>query len=216
MSEGDIQYFELPDGRKINIHTGEPASAMPSSMAQIPKHSEARETVAATRRKLVDLPALPEKMNVISVVVSYVLFGLSEDEIAIALQVSADRIRAIKMLDAYTEMYDQVVEGIKSRDLDPINKLIEDSAPTAVARITELVQQSDSDATSLKAAQDILDRSGRRAADIHEHRVMHEGGLVIEHIERSEHADVEQMNDALDVDFTTVEDEGSKNDDSRE
>lgn len=203
----DIQYFELPDGRKINVHTGKAAHALPSTMVEVPKHSEAQEAVAATRRKLVDLPDIPEKMNVISVVVSYTLFGLSEDEIAMALQVSVERVRAIKMLDAFSEMYDQVVDGIKSRDLDPINKMIEDMAPSAVQKVVALMNDADSDKVSLSAAQDILDRSGRRPADVHEHRVMHEGGLVIEHIERSEHADIEGMNDALDVTFTTVDED---------
>lgn len=174
-------------------------------MVEVPTHAEAREAVMKTKRKLVDLPDVPSKMNVISVVVSYTLFGLNEDEIALALQVNVDRVRAIKMLDAYNDMLESVVEGIKSRDLDPINKMIEDQAPSAVNRIVQLMQEADSDKVSLSAARDLLDRSGRRPADVHEHRVMHEGGLVIEHVQRSEHANVEQMNDALDADFVDVD-----------
>lgn len=204
--EGDeIQYFELPDGRKISVHTGKPLNNLPQTMVEVPTHAEAREAVMKTKRKLVDLPDVPSKMNVISVVVSYTLFGLNEDEIALALQVNVDRVRAIKMLDAYNDMLESVVEGIKSRDLDPINKMIEDQAPSAVNRIVQLMQEADSDKVSLSAARDLLDRSGRRPADVHEHRVMHEGGLVIEHVQRSEHANVEQMNDALDADFVDVD-----------
>lgn len=209
---GEVQYFELPDGRKINVYTGRPVHNIPETMVEVPKHSEAQALVAQTRRKLIDLPDIPEKMNVISAVVSYTLFGLDEDEIALALRVSVERVRAIKMLDAFSDMYESVIEGIKSRDLDPINKMIEDQAPAAVRKITELMREADSDKVSLNAAQDILDRSGRRPVDVHEHRVMHEGGLVIEHIERSEHADVEQLNDALDAEFVELSDSPTNED----
>lgn len=203
----EIQSFELPDGRKIDVHTGKRIDTPvfdADKMATIPTNEEAKQLVVDTRRKLVDLPDVPQKMNIISTVVSYTLFGLEEDEIAVALGVEVQRIRAIKMLDAYADMYGSVVDGIKSRDLDPINKMIEDQTPHAVNKIVSLMQEADSDAVSLTAARDILDRSGRRPADVHEHRVMHSGGLMIEHIERSEHANIEGMNDALDADFVDI------------
>lgn len=205
--ESEIQSFMLPDGREINVRTGKQVHRTPESMVTVPTNAEAKQIVTDTRRKLVDLPDIPSKMNVISVVVSYTLFGLDEGEIAVALGVEVRRIRAIKMLDAYADMLGHVIDGIKSRDLDPIAKLIEDHSQEAVQKVVELLRDADSDKVALSAAQDLLDRSGRRPADVHEHRVMHSGGLVIEHIERSEHADVESMHGALDADFIVNESE---------
>lgn len=186
-----MDYFELPDGRKVNVVTGKQVK---DSFINLPTVTEAQTVVANTRRKLADLPDIPQKMNAISAVVAYSLFGLNESEISVALGVPVERVRAIQMLDAYTEMTDAVIDGIKTQDQDPVQKLIHQHSLGAAQRVAQLAMDADDEKVQLGAAKDILDRAGHRPADVKEFRMSMESTMLIEHVTRAEHAEVEDIN----------------------
>lgn len=196
-----VTEITLPDGRTFNAATGKQVKHV-----QIPSNTEAQKIVANTRRKLVDLPDTPQRMNAISAVVAYTLFGLSEDEISVALSVPVERIHAIKMLDAFVDMTDAVMEGVKAQDLDPVQGIIHKHAQNAATQIAMLATQADDEKVQLGAAKDILDRAGHRPADVKELRVSMENTMLIEHVTRSEHDDAENINI---IDAEVIEDGSS-------
>lgn len=190
-----MESFQLPDGRVINATTGK---QLRQSYVEVPTHFEARDQVMRTRKKLHDLPDIPQKMNAISVVVAYTLFGLEDDEISIALGIPIERVAAIKMLDAFQDMMDAVSEGVVQQDVDPVTNIIKQHATKAAANVVNLLDAED-EKVSLAASKDLLDRAGHRPNDVREIRMSMENTMLIEHVTRSEHAELEQLNDVIDV-----------------
>lgn len=162
----------MPDGKVVRPGKQE-------KTVEIPSHTEARNIVVATRRRLIDLPALPQQLNAISVVLTYSLFGLDEVDIAQATGLSVDQIARIKMHEAYGKMQEEVCEAVLTSDAASIRSVIAAHSRSAVQRIVDIARDGD-DNTALSAAKDLLDRAGHRPVDIVEHRVKMEGGLTIE------------------------------------
>jgi ABC-type proline/glycine betaine transport system ATPase subunit len=155
-------------------------------MVEVPTNAQAQQLVVNARRKLSDLPDVPRTMNAISAVLSYTLFGLSDEEIAVTLNVTMDQIARIKLLDGYTMMYDTVIRSVLDAEGDDIRKLISQHQRTAVARVVATMDKGKSELNRLNAARDILDRGGNRPIDVVEHRHRLEGGLTIEIIRKDE------------------------------
>jgi len=152
---------------------------------EIPTHREAQRVITATRRKVSDLPEVPKTMNAIGAVLSYTLFGLDDEEIAIATGFTTDQIGRIKVSDPYTSMHEVVVRTILDSETDVVRELLAKNARGAAEVMVDSLQAG-SRADRMAAAKDILDRSGHRPADVVEHRHRVDGGLVIEYVKRGE------------------------------
>jgi hypothetical protein len=118
------------------------------------------------KRSLADLPMPAKEMNVVSVVCAYTLMGLSERDIATALNISVDRVERVKMLDAYSTVYDFVTKAIIDEEADDVRHLFAANAKKAAKNMVELADSSENDGVRLKANQDILDRAGHRPVDV--------------------------------------------------
>ncbi len=149
----------------------------------VPTHTAAQDIVARTRRTLADLPSVPKTTNAISVVLCYTMFGLSDQEIAIATSLTTEQVGRIKMLDAYGQMYDKVVDGLKQNESENVQTILSSAARTAAEKMKSLLDSENEGVTAL-AAKDILDRSGFRPADVVEHRHQVSGGLLIEVVKK--------------------------------
>jgi hypothetical protein len=176
--DGTIIY---PGGRVEHAGNGQ--------FVEIPTHREAQRIIAQTRRKLSDLPEVPKTMNAIGVVLSYTLFGLDDEEIAIATGLTTDQVARLKMSDPYTQMYDGVCRTILDGETDVVRELLAKNAKNAATVIVEAMHNG-SRADRVAAAKDVLDRSGHRPADVVEHRHRVDGGLVIEIVKRDMQRDV--------------------------
>jgi hypothetical protein len=122
-------------------------------------------------------------MNAIGAIMSYTLFGLDDEEIAVATGLSVQQIGNIKLSDPYGQMYQAVVRTILDSETDVVRELLAKNAKSAANVMVDALQ-SGSRSDRMAAARDILDRSGHRPADVVEHRHRVDGGLVIEYVKR--------------------------------
>lgn len=198
---GENEPLVLADGTKIDPATGRVLKDKPKrTFTEVPTHREAQRQVTAVRRRLEELPAPPKQMNAISVVLSYSMYGLSDEDIALATGLTKQQVGTLKMSDAFTKMRDAVIEGMIESDKDDVRALISAHAKNAASRVVELLDSED-EKIALKAAADLLDRGGHRPADIVEHRHKMESGLVIEFVHKRE------GDDAITIDVTPEDDE---------
>lgn len=172
LADGRMVY---PDGR-VGIN-GEP------QLVEVPTHAEAQRIVTAARRKLSDLPEVPRTMNAVSVVLSYTLFGLDDEEIAIATGMTVDQVGRIKVSDPYTQMHEAIVRTVLDSETNVVRELFTKNAKNA-AQVVVRAMEEGTRADRMAAAKDILDRSGHRPSDVVEHRHRMDGGLVIEIVKR--------------------------------
>ena len=177
LADGRLVY---PDGRVDHV---DGAAIAAEQMVEVPTATEAVRIVTAARRKLSELPEVPRTMNAISVVLSYTLFGLDDEEIAIATGLSVEQIGRIKVGDPYTQMHDAVVRTVLDSETNVVRELFAKNARNA-AQVVVRAMEEGTRADRMAAAKDILDRSGHRASDIVEHRHRMDGGLVIEIVKR--------------------------------
>jgi hypothetical protein len=177
--------LKLADGRLVypNGEIVDPSQAH-NEFIEVPTNREATQLVVSARRKLADLPDVPRTMNTISVVLSYSLFGLSDEEIALATGLTELQVGTVKMNDAYTQMRDTVVGSIIASESDDVRQLFQTNSRMAVNTMLSVLHRSKSEANKISVARDILDRAGHRPADVVEHRHRLDGGLTIEIITR--------------------------------
>lgn len=170
--------LKLADGTLILPNGRVQKELRDSDMVAIPSNTEARRLVAKTRRRLSDLPAIPRQMNVISVVVTYTMLGISDEEIAIATELSAEQIKTIKTSEVYASVSLDIAKNIVAQDTDAVRTRLEAAAHSAADKVVTLMDSPD-DKVALGAIKDVLDRAGHRPVDVVEHRHSMDGGLVI-------------------------------------
>jgi hypothetical protein len=177
--------LKLADGTLIYPGGHIVSSSQEPGFVEIPTHREAQRVITATRRKVSDLPEVPKTMNAIGAVLSYSLFGLDDDEIAIATGFTVDQIGRIKVSDPYTQMHEAVVRTVLDSETDVVRELLAKNARSAAIVMVDALQAG-ARSDRMAAAKDILDRSGHRPADVVEHRHRVDGGLVIEYVKRED------------------------------
>jgi hypothetical protein len=177
--------LRLADGRLVMPDGSVEAVAPPQRPAfvEVPTHAEAQRLVTATRRKLSELPEVPRTMNAVGIVLSYTLFGLDDEEIAVATGLSVDQIGRIKLDDPYAQMYTAVVQTILDAETSVVRDVFTKNARNAAKVVVDAMQEGNR-SDRVAAAKDILDRSGHRPNDVVEHRHRMDGGLVIEIVRR--------------------------------
>lgn len=174
LSDGRVVY---PDGKIEGLTSSEP------QLVEVPTHAEAQRIVTAARRKLSELPEVPRTMNAIGAILSYTMFGLDDEEIAIATGLSADQIGRIKVSDPYSQMHDAVVRTVLDSETNVVRDLFVKNAKSAAEVVVRALEEG-TRSDRMAAAKDILDRSGHRPSDVVEHRHRVDGGLVIEIVKR--------------------------------
>lgn len=180
LPEGD-EPLELADGTKINPSTGEVIKdKRRNHFIEVPSPSVAQAIVVRSRRSVGELPAPPAQLTAVALVAFYTLFGLSDQDISIAVdgKLSADQVANIRALDAYVEFMETAKTNIVESSKDQVRDVFQHHAIGAANQIIELAQ-SDNDVLAFKASQDILDRAGHRPADVVEHRHKMEDTLNI-------------------------------------
>lgn len=166
---------------------------------KIKTNQQLQEEDARIRRKIDELPIQNGKMNTISVVLSYYLFGLSVNDISIITKLSTEQIQNIIMLPAFNEMLDKVTQSIIENDTDNVREFIAKQTKKAADKIVQIMETAPAK-YSLAAAQDILDRGGHRPIDVIEHRNKMDGELRIVHITKDEN----KINNIKDVEFEEI------------
>lgn len=173
--------IRLADGRMIGADGKEVKPKRP--MIEVPAPTKAQDMIIRANRRIADLPALPDKMNGLSAVLTYTLFGLADSEIAIALNLTIEQIQAIRQHDAYNTLFEAIHKNVTEADADVVRRTIAQHTAAAVQNIVNK-QASDDDKTSLNASKDILDRAGYRPVDVVEHKHSLSGTLKIVHVDK--------------------------------
>lgn len=191
LADVDDGILVLADGTKIVKATG--ATVKPKKerkFVEIPSASEAQAIVARTRRSVAELPAPPQQMSAIALVLFYTMWGLADADISVALNgsVSIDQIKNIKKLEQYRALEGDIRSSVLAVEANDVRNFFEQRARDAAEKIVDLMDEEG--ALGFAAAKDVLDRAGHRPADVVEHRVSMENALQIEYIRRDPVADV--------------------------
>ena len=125
----------------------------------------ARTFRSSKRRSVQELPAPVKTVNVISVVLMYTLMGLSDREIAEALDVKIAQIKEIRDHSAYVECFDCVLNELLSANSDLLQSRISAHASMALDGVISIARDGKQENNRLRASQDILDRAGARPQD---------------------------------------------------
>lgn len=173
--------LRLADGRVVY-----PGGEVVDALAR-ERTDDLAERVLPTRvrRKVGDLPAPPQQMNTIAVVLAYTLYGLDVEEITTATRMGTAIVERIKASDPYRQMHDAIVRGALEQETDAVRDILTKNAKRAALTVVDSLDAG-SRTDRMAAARDILDRSGLRPADVVEHRHRMDGGLVIEIVKRDD------------------------------
>ena len=175
----------LADGTRINPIDG--AVIEEEVLVEVPNTEQIKREIVASRKRISDLPVPPGQMNTLSVVISYSLFGISDEDISSALLIPLEQLQTIKSSDEYTNLQGQFIKNILESDLSDVRGLfVERSRSAANLMIDTLENNEVGLGTRLGVAKDVLDRAGHRPADVIEHRHKMEGGLTIEYVEKKD------------------------------
>jgi hypothetical protein len=173
----------LADGTKINPVDGRPVQEE-EVVVEVPNTATLQREVTAARMRISDLPMPPQQMNSLSVILSYSLQGVTDEDIGILLHVSTEQINNIKASDAYKELQETIVKNIVESDSSNIRGLFVQKSEKAAKTMFGLMD-SEIETTQMAAAKDVLDRAGQRPVDVVEHRHHMEGGLTIKYVEEA-------------------------------
>lgn len=195
----------LADGTKIDPITGGVVSRVenkPTQYIEVPSGIELKKRYATARRRMEDLPEGGSRMNAISLVTMYTMYGLGTSDIEALTGIDADKIEYIKSSEAFMEVHNEIVKSILESDMDDVRSMIHSQSRNAVKRISWLMENSTNDKVQLEASKDILDRDGHRPADVVEHRhSVEDNELPIRVIKRD---DTKELDKPIDAEFEVL------------
>lgn len=179
------EYLPLADGSFVTpsgkvVRRAEPQP--PAGTIEIPKPSEAVKIVARTKRKLSDLPAPPSGMNVINVVLLYTLYGLSDDEIAIATDLTSDQVRRVRTSDAYSACSRLARDAMIEAEQTTVKDVFVAAAHKAAQKIVTVAASEE----GINASKEVLNYAGFAPKDNASDLIRNGGGLVIEVIRKDQ------------------------------
>lgn len=206
LAANELEPLILADGTKIDPSTGKVMRENKAKFIEIPSASQAIAIVSKTKRSLAELPLPPEKMNGVSLVLFYSMWGLADADIAIALGITKNQVSNIKKLPEYLKASDDIKKSVLEHETNEVRDIFQKHAKTAAQKIVEIASNADEDSVlGFKASQDILDRAGHRPADVVHHKHGLEDGLKIVYIKQEAPESLPSVN-VIDADFEEVKD----------
>lgn len=125
----------------------------------LPSRAEAEQIVHRAYRKLAELPAPAKTTNPIGIIISYELFGLSDEDIAIATKLTIPQINQIRRHEAYSSMRKQITENVVNAGVTEVKSLFVEKQKKAADRVIELVDSPKGN-IALKASAMVLGGAG--------------------------------------------------------
>lgn len=197
----------LADGTKVDPTTGKAIKEKKkSNYIAIPSASEAQEIVAKTRRSTAELPLPSNQMNIVSLILFYTLWGLSDQDIAITVgnNITIAQVSNIKKLPEYKSMITDIQKTILEHEAGDIRNFFIQRSTEAANKVVSLMDEDG--ALGFAAAKEVLDRGGFRPADVVEHRHKMEDSLKIEFIQKNTNNNLPSME--LEGDFINITPKG--------
>lgn len=168
----------LADGAEIA-----PSATSSFARIEIPSNTDAQRIVSATRRKLVDLPALPKQINAYAAVLIYTASGLSDDEISVATGFTAQQIRKLRTQPAYTELETIVIDAVRANTAETVTTILAEKETHAARKLGDLIDSEDHK-VALAATNSLLDRRGHTAKQQIDVRMQMENTFRIEYVDK--------------------------------
>lgn len=168
-------------------------------LTKIKTNTQLQQEEARIRHRIDELPLQDGKMNTISVILSYYLFGLSIRDISIMTKIPEENINNIIMTPMFDEMMKKVTTSILENDQNNVRDFVQQQTKKAAMKVMEIMETA-APKYALAAAQDILDRGGHRPIDVVEHINKMDGELRIVHITKDEKV----LNNIQDVEFEEI------------
>ena len=182
----------LADGTQIDPISG--GVVQEETFVEVPNTAEIKREITASRKRIADLPVPPQQMNTLSVIISYSIFGINDEDISNVLSIPLAQLAAIKTSDVYKDLQSSLLANIIESDQSDVRGLFVQESRRAADKVFDLME-SESEATRMVAAKDVLDRAGQRPADVVEHRHKMEGGLTIHYVEKNDNIPTIDMED---------------------
>ena len=152
-------------------------------LIKISSNKEILDREIKVRKVINDLPKF-DNMNLLSVVVSYKMFGLNNNDIMQITGINNEMLNNILMSDAYAKMYNDIVKNIINEDCDDIKVEFKRISRQALRNMNELANTSEVDVVRYTANKDILDRAGLRPEDILQKELDKKNQLSIVYIKK--------------------------------
>lgn len=152
-------------------------------LIKISSNKEILEREIKIRKVINDLPKF-ENMNMLSVVVSYKLFGLNNKDITQITGISDEMLKNILMSDAYAKMYNDIVKNVINEDCEDIKSEFKRISRQALKNMSDLANNSEVDVVKYTANKDILDRAGLRPEDLLQKELEKKNQLNIVYIKK--------------------------------
>jgi hypothetical protein len=95
----------------------------------LPSRVDSEQIVHRAYRKLGELPAPSKQTNPIAVIIGYELFGLSDEDIAIAMNLTVPQINQIKRNDAYIIMRKGIVDNVVNKGKNEVKNIFVENQP---------------------------------------------------------------------------------------
>jgi hypothetical protein len=196
LASDTLEPLVLADGTKIDPNSGR--LIREKKYVEVPSSSQAQELVARTKKSIAELPVPTKQMSGLGLVLFYSMWGLSNQEIAIALGLTIDQVLHIKKLPQYSQISEDIKKTVLEHEANDVKAFFQQRAMGAAQKIVTLAEEEDG-VLGFKASQDILDRAGFRPADIVEHNHNLSGGLRIEVINKSAENDIPAIDGSFEV-----------------
>lgn len=122
------------------------------------------KTFKSTRRRTPkEMPAEPKMMKGIACVLLFTLLGLSDRDIAEALNISTDDVKHIRGIAAYSETFEMVSDEFINTSSAYMMARLTAYSHDALTNIANIALNGKKEDVKLRANQDIMDRSGNSA-----------------------------------------------------
>lgn len=142
-------------------------------------------------RSLSDIQTDYKNMNVVMIVLSYTIWGLPPAAIARILNIDVNQVQDVQSSELFEETRKELIESLRYAEQSTINGYLANKAFLAAQTIASEMSQTKDRDRAMKAAQDILDRSGFRPVDRVEHSHKFGDELRIVHVEDKKTKEIE-------------------------
>lgn len=127
----------------------------------LPSSAEAEQIVHKAKKRLADLPVPPDHGNPMAAVLSYEMFGLDVQDIAIAMRLTISQIVAIKQHPGYETFRKQVMMNLRDTGGEQVREYLRAKQMRAAERVGELIDSGKGN-IALAAAKTVLAATGVR------------------------------------------------------
>lgn len=139
------------------------------------------------KKHIKDIPTTVPVMNAVSVVLGYTLYGLDDTGICEATRLNEQQLKQIRDSETFATMLKEATDSILFHDAQNVRSVIASKSRKAAEKLAAFVD-CDNPALSFAASREVLDRSGHRPIDVHEHHIRTESELRIIHVRQDSNA----------------------------